>query len=106
MSILRSGAGPRPRPNYTLEGLDDIIQIVMGRADYHLHHCQFADVMYGVPAPEDRDLLREHSITHPVAHVPLAERGLLTRYCLPAKGYCCALTACGTTPPRRLHSWR
>src|SRR5215472_6661643 len=42
--------------NYTLEGLHDVIQIVIGWADYHLHHFQFADVMYGVPSPEDRDM--------------------------------------------------
>jgi len=42
--------------SFTLEGLHDVIQIVMGWADYHLHHFQFADVMYGAPAPEDRDM--------------------------------------------------
>jgi Plasmid pRiA4b ORF-3-like protein len=33
----------------SLEGLHDVIQILMGWADYHLHHFQFGDVMYGVP---------------------------------------------------------
>jgi len=28
----------------------------MGWADYHLHHFQFGDVMYGAPTPEDRDM--------------------------------------------------
>jgi hypothetical protein len=40
----------------TLESLHDVIQIVMGWADYHLHHFQFADVMYGAPTPEDREM--------------------------------------------------
>jgi len=40
----------------TLEGLHDVIQIVTGWADYHLHHFQFGDVMYGAPTPEDRDM--------------------------------------------------
>lgn len=40
----------------TLEGLHDVIQIVMGWADYHLHHLQFGDVMYGVSAPDDREM--------------------------------------------------
>jgi Plasmid pRiA4b ORF-3-like protein len=40
----------------TLEGLHDVVQILMGWADYHLHHFQFGDVMYGVPAPDDREM--------------------------------------------------
>ena len=40
----------------TLEGLHDVIQILMDWADYHLHHFQFGDVMYGAPTPEDRDM--------------------------------------------------
>ena len=40
----------------TLEGLHDVIQVVMGGADYHLHHFQFGDVMYGAPTPEDREM--------------------------------------------------
>src|SRR5215470_3620155 len=48
--------------NYTLEGLHDVIQIVMGWADYHLHHFQFGDVMYGVPSPEDRGMHDGHKI--------------------------------------------
>jgi hypothetical protein len=40
----------------SLEGLHDVIQILMGWADYHLHHFQFADVMYGVPSPDDREM--------------------------------------------------
>jgi hypothetical protein len=39
-----------------LEGLHDVIQVVMGWADYHLHHFQFGDVMYGAPTPEDREM--------------------------------------------------
>jgi hypothetical protein len=42
--------------NVTLEGLHDVIQIVMGWADYHLHHFQFGEVMYGMPSPEDPDM--------------------------------------------------
>jgi hypothetical protein len=40
----------------TLEGLHDVIQTVMGWADYHLHHFQFGDVMYGVSAPDDPEM--------------------------------------------------
>jgi hypothetical protein len=41
---------------FTLEGLHDVIQTVMGWADYHMHHFQFGDVMYGVPAPDDPEM--------------------------------------------------
>src|SRR5215831_1407962 len=44
------------QPSFTLEALHDVIQTVMGWADYHLHHFQFGDVMYGAPTPEDRDM--------------------------------------------------
>jgi hypothetical protein len=40
----------------TLEGLHDVIQTLMGWADYHLHHFQLGDVMYGMPSPEDREM--------------------------------------------------
>jgi hypothetical protein len=40
----------------SLEGLHDVIQILMGWADDHLHHFQFGDVMYGVPSPDDREM--------------------------------------------------
>jgi hypothetical protein len=40
----------------TLEGLHDVMQMLMGWADYHLHHFQFGDVMYGVPAPDDPEM--------------------------------------------------
>ena len=40
----------------SLEGLHDVIQILMGWADYHLHHFQLGDVMYGVPSPDDREM--------------------------------------------------
>ncbi len=40
----------------TLEGLHDVIQVLMGWADYHLHHFQFGDVMYGVPASDDHEM--------------------------------------------------
>ena len=39
------------QPSFTLEALHDVIQTVMGWADYHLHHFQFGDVMYGAPTP-------------------------------------------------------
>jgi len=42
--------------NVTLECLHDVIQILMGWADYHLHHFQFGEVMYGMPSPEDREM--------------------------------------------------
>jgi len=43
--------------NCTLEGLHDVLQIIMGWADYHLHHFQIGGLMYGDPTPEDRDIL-------------------------------------------------
>ncbi len=39
-----------------LEGLHDVIQTVMGWADYHLHHFQFGDLIYGVSAPDDPEM--------------------------------------------------
>jgi hypothetical protein len=40
----------------TLEGLHDVIQVLMGWADYHLHHFQLGDVMYGMPSHEDHEM--------------------------------------------------
>jgi Plasmid pRiA4b ORF-3-like protein len=43
--------------NFTLEGLHDVLQTIMGWANYHLHHFQLGDLMYGELTPEDRDML-------------------------------------------------
>jgi hypothetical protein len=43
--------------NFTLEALHDVLQTIMGWADYHLHHFQLGDLTYGEPTPEDRDIL-------------------------------------------------
>jgi hypothetical protein len=43
--------------NCTLERLHDVLQIILGWADYHLHHFQIGSLMYGEPTPEDRDVL-------------------------------------------------
>jgi len=40
----------------TLEGFHDVVQTVMGWADYHLHHFQLGGVMYGVSSPDDREM--------------------------------------------------
>ncbi len=40
----------------TLEGLHDVIQILMSWTDTHLHHFQLGDVMYGMPSPEDHEM--------------------------------------------------
>src|SRR5947209_12293559 len=45
MSILRYGAGSG---NFTLKDAHDILQIIMGRDDYHLHQFQIGGRMYGV----------------------------------------------------------
>ena len=45
--------------SFTLKGLHDVIQTVMGFADYHLHHFQIGVSLYGEPAPEDDDDDRE-----------------------------------------------
>jgi len=47
------------RANSTLKALHDVIQIVMGWADYHLHHFEIGDSLYGEPSPEDEDYDRE-----------------------------------------------
>jgi hypothetical protein len=43
--------------NFTLEGLHDVLQAIMGWANYHLHHFEIGGHMYGEPTPEDRDML-------------------------------------------------
>jgi Plasmid pRiA4b ORF-3-like protein len=45
--------------NFTLEGLHDVLQVIMGWANYHLHHFQIGGLMYGEPTPEDRDMSRD-----------------------------------------------
>ena len=47
---LQCGVAPPVPASVTLEGLHDVIQTVMGWADYHLHHFQFGSVMYGAQA--------------------------------------------------------
>jgi Plasmid pRiA4b ORF-3-like protein len=42
--------------NVTLEGLHDVIQVVMGWADHHLHHFQVGSLRYGAPTPDDIDI--------------------------------------------------
>jgi hypothetical protein len=42
--------------NATLEGLHDVIQVVMGWADYHLHHFQIGSVRYSARTPDDIDM--------------------------------------------------
>jgi hypothetical protein len=42
--------------NITLEGLHDVIQVVMGWADYHLHHFQIGSVRYSARTPDDVDM--------------------------------------------------
>jgi hypothetical protein len=42
--------------NITLKGLHDVTQIVMGWADYHLHHFQVGSLRYGAPMPDDVDM--------------------------------------------------
>jgi hypothetical protein len=43
--------------NFTLEDLHDVLQAVMGWANYHLHHFQIGGHMYGELTSEDRDML-------------------------------------------------
>jgi Plasmid pRiA4b ORF-3-like protein len=43
--------------NLTLEGLHDVLQTIMGWANYHLHLFQLGDLMYAEPTAEDRDIL-------------------------------------------------
>jgi hypothetical protein len=43
--------------SFTLEGLHDVLQAIMGWANYHLHHFQLGNLMYGELTPEDRDML-------------------------------------------------
>ena len=48
--------------SFTLKELHDIIQAVMGWADYHLHHFQIGGIQYGEPTPEDRDIASERKL--------------------------------------------
>jgi hypothetical protein len=41
--------------NLSLEGLHDVIQVVIGWADCHLHHFQIGSLRYGAPMPDDVD---------------------------------------------------
>jgi hypothetical protein len=43
--------------NFTLEDLHDVLQAIMGWANYHLHHFQIGGHMYGELTPEDREML-------------------------------------------------
>ena len=40
----------------TLKGLHDVIQVVMGWQDYHLHHFAIGGARYGQATPEDPEL--------------------------------------------------
>jgi hypothetical protein len=42
---------------FTLEGLHEVLQAIMGWADYHLHHFEIGGHRYGKPTPEDGDML-------------------------------------------------
>jgi hypothetical protein len=56
--------------SFTLEGLHDVIQTVMGWADYHLHHFQFGEAMYGAPTPEDREMHDGRKVKPSTANAP------------------------------------
>jgi len=97
--------------SFTLEGLHDVIQTVMGWADYHLHHFQFADVMYGVPSPEDREMNDGRKIKLSTALVD-GERAFQYLYDY-GDGWCCivvleavAPTVPGTVYPRLVEGAR
>jgi hypothetical protein len=47
---------------FTLKDLHDVMQSIMGWADYHLHHFQIGSVHRGEPSPEDRDIASEHKV--------------------------------------------
>jgi Plasmid pRiA4b ORF-3-like protein len=47
---------------FTLEGLHDVLQTIMGWANYHLHHFQIGDLMYGELTLDDRDILDERKL--------------------------------------------
>jgi hypothetical protein len=49
-------------PDFTLKDLHDVMQRIMGWADYHLHHFQIGGIRYGEPSPEDRDIASEHKV--------------------------------------------
>jgi hypothetical protein len=52
--------------DFTLKGLHDIIQSLMGWYGYHLHHFEIGGTLYGEPSPEDehydRDILNERKL--------------------------------------------
>jgi Plasmid pRiA4b ORF-3-like protein len=82
--------------NHTLEGLHDVIQIVMGWADCHLHHFQFGDVMYGVPTPEDREMNDGRKIKLSMALVD-GERAFQYLYDY-GDGWCCIVVLEAVAP--------
>jgi hypothetical protein len=47
---------------FALDGLHNVIQLVMDFAGYHLHHFQIGDLMYGPPSPYDRDIESERKL--------------------------------------------
>ncbi len=56
----------------TLALLHDVIQVVVGWQDYHLHHFEIGGTRYGRAAPEDPELADERKLTL----ARLAETGL------------------------------
>jgi len=80
----------------TLERLHDVIQVVMGWADYHLHHFQFGDVMYGAPAPEDREMNDGHKVKLSTALVD-GERVFQYLYDY-GDGWCCVVVLEAVVP--------
>jgi hypothetical protein len=80
----------------TLEGLHDVIQVVMGWADYHLHHFQFGDVMYGAPTPEDREMNDGHKVKLSTALVD-GERVFQYLYDY-GDGWCCVVVLEAVVP--------
>ena len=80
----------------TLEGLHDVIQVVMGWADYHLHHFQFGDAMYGAPTPEDREMNDGHKVKLSTALVD-GERVFQYLYAY-GDGWCCVVVLEAVVP--------
>jgi Plasmid pRiA4b ORF-3-like protein len=84
--------------NFTLEALHDVVQTVMGWADYHLHHFQFGDVMYGVPSSEDREMNDGRKIKLSTALVD-GERTFQYLYDY-GDGWCCVVVLEAVAPMR------
>ena len=83
----------------TLEGLHDVIQILMSWTDSHLHHFQLGDIMYGMPSPEDHEMNDGRKIKLSTLFVD-GERAFQYLYDY-GDGWCCMVVLEAVAPIRQ-----